>query len=819
VTSPGTSNVTKPPHAAAPSDEDGLTTRLIPFPSSQQDERNGNDQRRNDQHGRVAAHLPVAADNKNAGGAISEDNADGNDLAASDEEVESSEIDDDATLSYHGESSEGGEEVEEEAEFPTRRGDRTVTQDDVSAEHEPSNEDRSNATAGNPNDDSSMDLAENTPVQNLPPEEGDVAPRNDMTYDVGRISSTSVASMEEEDNNDDDEVMEEGDEEEPAVVAAAAAVGGGNNSDDVAPTYKESTFMTFTKCTDVNIARQYLEMSGNYLKMAVSLYFGGGGGGSGSGGIDGLRNAVAGSTLSSEDSNDKFEQGGRNATIDVPPPTNPPVNDGEDVNHICSGDSNAEGSTKKDNANDDDKLEGDEEDDDTHDGSEEEEEKTEVDEDDDTKSPAKGDAIPISSYLESDGAVVTSPGTSNVTKPPHAAAPSDEDGLTTRLIPFPSSQQDERNGNDQRRNDQHGRVAAHLPVAADNKNAGGAISEDNADGNDLAASDEEVESSEIDDDATLSYHGESSEGGEEVEEEAEFPTRRGDRTVTQDDVSAEHEPSNEDRSNATAGNPNDDSSMDLAENTPVQNLPPEEGDVAPRNDMTDVDSGEDDVAESTGSENTLDSDAQPDEVEDAHSVQERRNAPIREVIYVLSDSSFAEEESDSDSTYTDSSSVTHGRGAVIDLTSDSSSSHSSSVTPRSRTNEQREDENEHPFDQFDSGSDTEGQGQESGAEQPAVQHQSRQLGQVSEHPENQPADLSRREGNNDREGGNEHVSNQGENRPEPGRPIVRSRGPWEGHAGWVVTTKEYVNGDIKKSYNAPGGKLYQSEKGALQSME
>lgn len=113
-----------------------------------------------------------------------------------------------------------------------------------------------------------------------------------LTYDEGRISSNSEAPMKEEDNGDDDEVMEDGDEEEPA---SAAAVGGGNNDDVAVPTDEESTFMAITACTDVNIARQYLEMSGNQLEMAVSLFMDVGGGGGGGG----VAAAAAGATSSS----------------------------------------------------------------------------------------------------------------------------------------------------------------------------------------------------------------------------------------------------------------------------------------------------------------------------------------------------------------------------------------------------------------------------------------------------------------------------------------------------------------------------------------
>ena len=108
-----------------------------------------------------------------------------------------------------------------------------------------------------------------------------------LMYDEGRVSS-SLPSMEEEDN-DDDEVMEDEEEDAPAA-ASAGGVGGGNN----APTDEESTFMAITACADVTIARQYLEMSGNQLEMAVSLFMDVGGGG-----IDGLRSAAAGSMSSS----------------------------------------------------------------------------------------------------------------------------------------------------------------------------------------------------------------------------------------------------------------------------------------------------------------------------------------------------------------------------------------------------------------------------------------------------------------------------------------------------------------------------------------
>jgi len=120
-----------------------------------------------------------------------------------------------------------------------------------------------------------------------------------LMYDEGRGSSSlSRVDEEEEDNNDDeDEEMEdvggEEDDEEPAIAAAASAAGGGNN--DVAPTDEETTFMAITACTDVTIARQYLEMSGNQLEMAVSLFMDVGGGGAAAAGLS----AAAGSTSSS----------------------------------------------------------------------------------------------------------------------------------------------------------------------------------------------------------------------------------------------------------------------------------------------------------------------------------------------------------------------------------------------------------------------------------------------------------------------------------------------------------------------------------------
>ena len=115
-----------------------------------------------------------------------------------------------------------------------------------------------------------------------------------LMYDEGRgESSCSLLKaieknddvVEDEEMEDVDDAAEEEDESKGGPSADNDGDGGNiNNNDDGAPTEEEATFMTITACTDVAIARQYLEMCGNQLEMAVSLFMDHNVGGAGAGG-------------------------------------------------------------------------------------------------------------------------------------------------------------------------------------------------------------------------------------------------------------------------------------------------------------------------------------------------------------------------------------------------------------------------------------------------------------------------------------------------------------------------------------------------------
>ena len=152
--------------------------------------------------------------------------------------------------------------------------------------------------------DSSTLVLKTTAADDEKEKVGDAAGVDDEGKKGLSLSTTSSSSPmevdemdneEEEEEEDEDEVEEEeggGDEDHhqedeimnPSAAAAVGAGGdGGNGDNNSAPTNEESTFMAITACNDVNIARQYLEMSGHQLEMAVSLFMdhnvGGGGGG------------------------------------------------------------------------------------------------------------------------------------------------------------------------------------------------------------------------------------------------------------------------------------------------------------------------------------------------------------------------------------------------------------------------------------------------------------------------------------------------------------------------------------------------------------